>query len=462
MHRRGDDEWVAAGENGGVRQILGRLLRPAGPLPRPRRRALLVDAALAAVLGLASFQAATDERAGALPPVTPGEIPGPPVPPIDMPGTVVVPGTDLGAFVLVLVLCAPLILRRRYPLAVLWTTTGASVLALAPAVEQPNLYPCVVVASLIAVFSAVAYSPYRLPALAGPPVIALLGLWLVAVPRPYVPFLVLAPGVVATGGHHLWNRRAGEDRERLAAQAREQAQALREAAAGERARIASELHDVVTHHVSVMVIQAGAARLVLAGSADGAQGDTSQDEARRALLAVESTGRAALTELRHVMGLLAPTGDPTAIDPDNSDEGQGVLVAPPQPGLESLPVLVERMRDAGVPVRLTVSGDLRPVADGVGLAAYRVVQEALTNTVRHAAGASATVAVELTPDHLRIEVTDTGGHATSREEDGSGRPGGHGLIGLRERLAVYGGTLQAEARPGVGYRVEACIPLEAT
>jgi signal transduction histidine kinase len=115
------------------------------------------------------------------------------------------------------------------------------------------------------------------------------------------------------------------------------------------------------------------------------------------------------------------------------------------------------MRDAGVPVRLTVSGDLRPVADGVGLAAYRVVQEALTNTVRHAAGAAATVVVEFTPGHLRIEVTDTGGRATGPERDGSG---GRGLIGLRERLAVYGGTLHAGARSGTGYRVEAQIPLE--
>jgi signal transduction histidine kinase len=438
MGTRDDDGWPAGGENGPVRRILGRLLRPAGPLPRPRRRALLADAVLAAVLGLASFQAATDD-----PPVRPGRIPAlPPVPPVDP------PGTNLGAFVLVLVLCAPLILRRRYPLAVLWATIGASLLVLWPgAIERPGLYPCAVLASLIAMFSAAAYSPYHLPALAGPPVIALLGRWLVEVPDPYAPFLVLAPVVVAAGGHHLWNRRAGEDRERLAAQAREQEQALRDAAAGERARIARELHDVVTHHVSVMVIQAGAARLVLAGPPD----DTGQGEAREALLAVESTGRAALTELRHVMGLLAPTGDPT------DAEAGDALVAAPQPGLESLPVLVGRIRDAGVPVRLTVSGDLDPVADGVGLAAYRVVQEALTNTVRHAAGAAATVVVEVTPGHLRIEVTDTGGHATTRP----GGPGGRGLIGLRERLAVYGGTLHTEARPGAGYRVEAQIPLEA-
>jgi signal transduction histidine kinase len=444
MGARNDDARGTGGENGPVRQILGRLLRPDGPLPRPGRRALLVDAVLAAVLGLTSFQAATgdppDRRR--LPP--PEFVPLPPVPPVE------VPGTDLGAFVLVVVLCAPLILRRRYPLAVLGMTIGASLLVLVPAaIDRPSLYPCVVLASLTAMFSAAAYSPYRLLALAGPPVIAVLGLWLVDVPGPYVPFLVLAPAVVAAGGHHLWKRRAGEDRERLDAQAREQERALREAAAGERARIARELHDVVTHHVSVMVIQAGAARLVVAGSPGGLR-----EEALEALLAVESTGRAALTELRHVMGLLAPTGDPTAADSDDID---GELVAAPQPGLESLPVLVGRMCDAGVPVRLTVSGDQRPVADGVGLAAYRVVQEALTNTVRHAGGATATVVVEFTAGHLRIEVTDTGGHASDGVSDG---PGGRGLIGLRERLAVYGGTLHTEARSGAGFRVEARIPLE--
>ncbi|MBB4694001.1 signal transduction histidine kinase [Actinoplanes abujensis] len=397
-----------------------------GPLPRPGWRALLLDGALAFVLGLASFQAATDDAARLQP--IPPMIPDPwrPEPP---------PESDLGALLLVFVLCAPLVLRRRYPLGVLGATILASFLVLASqGDQQPNLYPCVVVASLIAVYSAAAHSPYRRPALAGIAVAAVFGLVVVEVPKDYLLFLMLTPLTAAVGGHYVWKRRAGEDRERIAAETRAQAEALRDAVDGERARIARELHDVVTHHVSVMVIQAGAARAVLAAE---------PGQAREALLAVEATGRSALTELRNVMGLLSTPvleGGPEA----------------PQPGIEGLPALVGRMRDAGVPVLLTVVGDERPIAPGIGLTAYRVVQEALTNMVRHAPGATAMVLVEYTGDALRIEVANTEPTGPAA----SGPTGGRGLIGLRERLTVYGGSLRAEARPGEGYLVEALIPLE--
>ncbi|SBT67254.1 Signal transduction histidine kinase [Micromonospora sediminicola] len=407
-----------------------------GPLPRPGWRALLLDAALAAVLGLVCFQAATDD-AGVPPPLPP------PLPPL---GTLpevrpAEPGSSLGALLLVFVMCAPLVLRRRYPLAVLWATMAAASLVLATdGTRQPNLFPCVVLTCLVAVYSAAAHSPYRLPALASVPVAALLAmglreLMLVPVPADRLPFVLLAPLVAAAGGHHVWRRRAGEDQQRLTAEARAHEEALRDAVAGERARIARELHDVVTHHVSVMVIQAGAARTVLAAA---------PDQAREALLAVESTGRSALTELRHVMGLLA---QPEPGDPED-----------PQPGIEGLPELIERVRDAGVPVRLTISGQRRPVTSGVGLTAYRVVQEALTNMVRHAPGAAGTVVVEYAPQTLRIEVGNTEPDIPAV----TGPTGGRGLIGLRERLAVYGGTLRSGARPGAGYHVEALIPWEAT
>ncbi|MFC0097003.1 sensor histidine kinase [Micromonospora marina] len=410
-----------------------------GPLPRPGWRALLLDAALAAVLGLVCFQAATDD-VGVPPPPLPPPLPLPPlaVPPEVQPAP---PGSTLGALLLVFVMCAPLVLRRRYPLAVLWATTAAASLVLVTDGDrQPALFPCVVLTCLVAVYSAAAHSPYRLPALASVPVVALLALGLrelmvVTVPADRLPFVVLAPLVAAAGGHHVWRRRAGEDRQRLTAEARAHEQALRDAVAGERARIARELHDVVTHHVSVMVIQAGAARTVLAAA---------PDQAREALLAVESTGRSALTELRHVMGLLAES------EPDDPED--------PQPGIDDLPDLVARMRDAGVPVGLTVSGERRPVTSGVGLTAYRVVQEALTNMVRHAPGAAGTVVVEYAPERLRIEV----GNTEPGVPAATGTTGGRGLIGLRERLAVYGGTLRAGARPGAGYHVEALIPWEAT
>jgi signal transduction histidine kinase len=265
-------------------------------------------------------------------------------------------------------------------------------------------------------------------------VAALLAATLITVPPGYLPFVLLAPLVAAAGGYHVWRLRAGQDRQRLAAEARAQQEALRDAVAGERARIARELHDVVTHHVSVMVIQAGAARAVLAAA---------PQQSREALLAVEASGRSALTELRHVMGLLSQTAPGAPEDP--------------QPGIEGLPGLIGRMRDAGVPVRLTVTGPSRPVTSGIGLAAYRVVQEALTNMVRHAPGTAGTVVVEYTPETLRIEV----GNTEPGMPAATGGTGGRGLLGLRERLAVYGGTLHAGPRPGAGYRVEALIPLEA-
>jgi signal transduction histidine kinase len=197
---------------------------------------------------------------------------------------------------------------------------------------------------------------------------------------------------------------------------------------------------VVTHNVSVMVIQAGAARKVM---------HADPDQARDALLAVESGGRAAMAELRHVMGLLT-------MDSDGPDPA-GTADLTPQPGLDRLEALVQRVRDTGTPVELTVTGQPQPLLPGVELAAYRVVQEALTNTVKYAAGAVAAVLVEYGRDQLRVDVTDTGGTPATPAATGNGQ----GLIGLRERLAVYGGTLRAGPRVSGGYRVTALIPLEA-
>jgi signal transduction histidine kinase len=137
---------------------------------------------------------------------------------------------------------------------------------------------------------------------------------------------------------------------------------------------------------------------------------------------------------------------------DGEDPGQ----LTPQPGLDGLAALVDRVRDAGVPVQLTVAGEPRLVPPGVDLTAYRVIQEALTNTVKHATGATATVLVEYHPDHLRVDVTDTGGCGPQPAAAGTGR----GLVGLRERVAVYGGKLRAGPRPTGGYRITATIPAD--
>jgi signal transduction histidine kinase len=294
--------------------------------------------------------------------------------------------------------------------------------------------------AVIAAYSAAVFSPYRYLALASLAPMAVLYAAhqadaLPTVPDNAVPFLVLLPIAFAADGLRRWRRRADEHRQRLAQLEEEQVEALRRAAEVERARIARELHDVVTHNVSVMVIQAGAARKVLA---------TEPDAARDALLAVEAGGRAAMAELRQVMGLLSPDGNAPA-------------ELAPQPGLDRLAALVGRVREAGLSVELATGGTPRPVPSAIELAAYRVVQEALTNTVKHAAGANACVLVEYGAEELRVEVTDTGGRAGAGATGGNGR----GLLGLRERLAVHGGSLQAGPRLAGGYRVDARIPLPA-
>ena len=208
----------------------------------------------------------------------------------------------------------------------------------------------------------------------------------------------------------------------------EQIEAMRRAVRSERARIAAELHDVVTHNVSVMVIQAGAARKVM---------DAAPEQSKQALLAVEAGGRAAMAELRHVMGLLAgPDGDASTGPTTGSN---------PSPGSTSSTPWSNGSAPPGSPVSVAVSLPPGPLPPGVDLAAYRVVQEALTNTIKHAPGAPRRVPIGYAGDCLEIEVTDTGGAGPARRRTGNGR----GLIGLRERLAVYGGDpgRRADGRP---------------
>ncbi|MEO3763023.1 histidine kinase [Streptomyces sp. B8F3] len=377
----------------------------------------------------------------------------------------------------------PLVVRRRYPLVAFWAVLGAAMgFHLGEVAKGATAFAFA--AGVVAAYSAVMYSPHRRSALvtllAGVPLFAVAGV-VPEVGRGFLPLLVLLPVGLAANAIHTWQQRVRALQE-------QQAVATRLAVDQERSRIARELHDVVTHNVSMMTIQAGAARKVL---------DTSPEQAREAMRAVEAGGRAAMAELRHVMGLLTmaaagpegasaePTADPTADpvtgpgpdpaaygkpdgrtaarDADRTPDAAPGAVNPalavdlaPQPGLGQLAALAGRVRDTGVPVELSVTGAPEaPLPAGVDLAAYRVVQEALTNAVKHAAGASVTVSVAHAPGELRVEVTDTGGPPTARAAAGSGR----GLIGLRERLAVYGGTLHAAPRPRGGYRVRALIPL---
>ncbi|MFF0574062.1 sensor histidine kinase [Streptosporangium saharense] len=337
--------------------------------------------------------------------------------------------------ILVVLTALPLALRRRFPLTVFWTVLTAALVTYAGATW------ITVLACAVAAYSAVAHSRNRVAAVAGLLLAAMLAGGAFEGVAPRLPgwfgpsALLLGAGVVASLVH-VWRQRLRASRRRIEELRQAQEETTRRAVEAERARIAGELHDVVTHNVSVMVIQAGAARKVMG---------TDPGMSREAMLAIEASGRTALAELRHVMGLLAgPAGGRYA------DPGEGLE---PQPGLDRLSTLVERVRAAGTPVDVTLSPPPEPLPPGIDLAAYRVVQEALTNTIKHASGAAASVVIRHDGDWLRIEVTDTGAGRPALSATGDGR----GLIGLRERLALYGGSLEAGPR-GRGYRLVARLP----
>jgi signal transduction histidine kinase len=238
------------------------------------------------------------------------------------------------------------------------------------------------------------------------------------------PFIVV--GVVVM----LLVRRVLGDRERRVLLAeRERDLTAREAVVEERARIARELHDAIAHNVSMMVVQAGAERRVL---------DETSGSTKEVLVTIERIGRGALTEMRRLVGMLRSD----ATDP-----------LTPQPGLDNLPTLVAQVREAGLPVQLEVEGERRELPVGIELSAYRIVQEALTNALKHAGKAQASVHVRYGVDSLELEIVD----------DGAGAPapvssGGHGLVGIRERVALYGGRLDAGRRPSGGFAVRVLLP----
>ena len=211
------------------------------------------------------------------------------------------------------------------------------------------------------------------------------------------------------------------------------------AVAQERRRIAREMHDVIAHSVSVMVVQAGGARCVL---------ERDPERANEAAALIERTGRNALAEMRRLLGALGPAGD-TA--------GPGLALAP-QPTLGELEGLVDRARAAGLPVTLRLEGERRALPAGLDLAAYRIVQEALTNAVKHARLAPTDVLVRWGKEDLDLVITDTG-DPRAVVPVLSGGPG-HGLVGMRERVQLFGGRLHAGAVPGGGFEVRARLPLE--
>jgi signal transduction histidine kinase len=233
-------------------------------------------------------------------------------------------------------------------------------------------------------------------------------------------------------GYALGQRlRATDVTRRLAEQAEaEREEQARLAVAEERARIARELHDVVGHSVSVMTVQASAVRRLL---------EADQEKERAALLVVEETGREALAEMRRMVGVLSRPDEAPALAP--------------QPSLEHIEKLVSHTRESGLPVELRIVGTPVPLPAGIDTTAYRIVQEALTNTVKHARAAKAEVVVRYEDGTVELTVSDDG------RGDGDGGGSGHGLVGMRERVSVYGGELEAGPQPGGGFRLRATLPV---
>jgi len=337
------------------------------------------------------------------------------------------PPAALG-FALVVVAGSSLAWRRRAPLTVATIVSAAVATA-----SLLGYWPEFVALLWIAVYSAAAYTErHRLVRVLLP--VALLTSVAISIGERWDRGLnwveILSDLIVTFGVPILLGRMTFNRRRRIV---RDREFATRQAVAAERAAIARELHDVVAHHMSVMVVQAGAARAVSASDPAATA---------EALRQIEASGRTGLTEMRRLLEVLKA-----------EEDGNGRA---PQPGLARMSELLDAMRASGLPVEAIVEGSPRPLPPGVDLSAYRIVQEALTNALRHAGGASARVVVRYDPGAVELEVAD----------DGPGLPedpeasGGHGLIGMRERVQLFGGELEAGPRPGGGFLLRARLPSE--
>jgi signal transduction histidine kinase len=376
-------------------------------LPRPRRVDLALAAALGVIVEVELVLTSVRE-------------------------TPLVPALALGT-----VMTAAMAWRSTAPLATL-TAFGAVALALALADTPPENLASTTILVAILSFAIGAHLPRR-RAQAGLLGVGVLVVVVTAIGPDQTIGDVIFPVVLFAGCWALG--RFGRSRAHLTAELRARTEQLerartereRDAVARERVRIARELHDVVAHSVSVMVVQAGAARSVL---------DRDPEASVRALGAVEATGREALTEMRHLLGILRPDGE----DAEHS----------PQPSLDRLEALIARSRDAGLDVELRVEGQAAPLAAGVDLTAFRLVQEALTNALKHGGRGRARVVLRWSADVLEVEVANriapgAAGHGLAG--------GGQGLIGMRERVALCGGELRA-GPIGRGFVVRARLPRE--
>jgi signal transduction histidine kinase len=343
---------------------------------------------------------------------------------------------------LVLLHTLPLAGRRRFPGAVLALVVASGLagaaLGLPPFFEGPAI--------LVAVYSVAAYGRRWVP-LAGLAVAELGLAALQLTPFEFAEIEGLAPvgsmGILAAAwllGHFAHNYRAYAAglEERTAELERAREELARRAVTEERLRLARELHDVVAHAMSVIAVQSGVGAHVA---------DSRPGEVGKALAAIEVTSRAALTELRRLLGVLRQDGDLQAS-------------LAPVPGLANLDVLLAEVAEAGLAVRLRVEGTPTELPAGVDLSAYRIVQEALTNVVKHAGPAHAQVTIRYRDQDVTVEVIDDGRGVAAVAGNG-GRGTGHGLMGMAERVAAFGGDLEVGPRPGGGFRVAARLPLAA-
>jgi signal transduction histidine kinase len=412
---------------------------------RAGEHSLWPDVALVAVLAVVAAWLTT--HAGGLSfgadspdlrPDVPPPDPRPEVPPYDPPPEVAVEPDDqpewiAAELVLNLLITVPVIGRRRWPLACLAVQFAVLVSF------DLQLNAATLAAVLIGSYSLAVYGRSALLSMGALLAAATVTAAVKDDTWPELPdwagvFALLLPMGLFGVAVRAARNRASASHQRAEALNREQQAATRLAVAQERARIARELHDVVSHHVSVMTIQAGAAGKVL---------DAEPELARGALSAIEASGRETMAELRHLLGVLTP--------------GPADDLLHPQPGLDQVDTLIDNVRQAGQPV----SARRTPVAlsRGQDLTAYRVVQEALTNALRHAPGARTEIAISTGGTDLMIEVTNDA--APPGAASGAGAGTGTGLLGLAERLRLYGGTLETGRRVGGGFRVRARMPLGA-
>jgi signal transduction histidine kinase len=337
----------------------------------------------------------------------------------------------LAASLTTLVATGLLVVRRTQPLLCGVGSMAVLVIQQATIGDVQGASAFSVVALVIAMYSLGAFAPLRQALPSGIGCVIALCIVSIAKGKPigditFVSIVIFAPWIAGMVIHrrHLRERELTIEGEKRARTAVEE----------ERARIARELHDVVAHAMSVIVVQAGAERMVLGEG---------QESTRAVLEGIESTGRQALGEMRRLLGMMRA--------------GNEELALAPQPSVEHLPDLCEQVSAAGLSVELVVEGDPAPLPPGVDVSAYRIVQEALTNALKHAGPASARVAVRYAPTELEVEVVDDGRGAAAVEANG-----GHGLIGMRERVTVYGGRLETGNRDAGGYAVRVRLPLSGT